>query len=201
MSSTRSEILAYFETNRQASAADLSRTMNLTIANIRHHLDILLEEGAIEIAGKTAPQGRGRPTLIYMPARRAADPDTHPLLSALLEEIETSRTALQRENRLKKLAARLVGAIQRKKTAIPQNFNHAVQRLEELGYHSRWEARAQGPQIILGRCPYAAVIDQHPILCSLDKHLLETMLEKKVEQREKITYRPEGPAQCVFHVK
>jgi predicted ArsR family transcriptional regulator len=66
--------------------------------------------------------------------------------------------------------------------------------LNQLHYQARWEAGAEGPRIILGQCPYAAVIGNHPELCRMDMSLLEGMLDTQVEQRVKL-----GPM-CIFLV-
>jgi predicted ArsR family transcriptional regulator len=76
-----------------------------------------------------------------------------------------------------------------------------MQRLNELNYQAHWEARADSPIIILGKCPYAPIIDQYPELCVMDKHLLETLLDVNVDQIMKIDRQPEGPQHCLFAIE
>jgi predicted ArsR family transcriptional regulator len=59
---SRQKILDYFRMHPIASAGELSRAMLMTPANARHHLNILVEQGALVQVGERAPaKGRGRP--------------------------------------------------------------------------------------------------------------------------------------------
>ena len=69
MQNTRQRILQYLEKNSQATAPELSQVLDLTQANIRHHLGVLENDGKIEVIGETPASGRGRPTLVFMAAR------------------------------------------------------------------------------------------------------------------------------------
>jgi hypothetical protein len=64
-----------------------------------------------------------------------------------------------------------------------------------MNYQARWEAGAEGPRIIFGLCPYAAIIEKHPELCRMDTALLGKMLGREAEQRLKL-----APV-CMFMLK
>jgi predicted ArsR family transcriptional regulator len=72
-----------------------------------------------------------------------------------------------------------------------------MDRLSALHYEPRWEARAAGPEIILGHCPFASIIARHPELCQLDAHLLEQGL---VRQAAKLEPNQRGLPICIFAV-
>jgi predicted ArsR family transcriptional regulator len=76
-----------------------------------------------------------------------------------------------------------------------------VQRLSPLGYRPRWEARPKGPHVVLGRCPYAAIIADHPELCQMDQLVLGDLLGSPVEQTAKLQAGPQGLPQCVFRMQ
>jgi predicted ArsR family transcriptional regulator len=73
-----------------------------------------------------------------------------------------------------------------------------VERLNGMHYQSRWEAGAEGPRIVLGHCPYAAVISKHPELCQMDAGLLTKLLGGDVRQTAKLEIGAGGLPYCVF---
>jgi predicted ArsR family transcriptional regulator len=67
-----------------------------------------------------------------------------------------------------------------------------------MHYQARWEAGADGPRVLFGRCPYAAVIEGHPELCQMDVSLLGNALGREVRQLGKIE---KAQGLCVFAVR
>lgn len=198
MQTTRQRILHYLKTNHQATAVELSQVLDMTPANIRHHLSVLEKDGRVEVVGQNPPEGRGRPNHIYMPTRQAQDHALDSLAGALLDEIESQSSPTQRDKQLKKLARRLSGSSQPTKTSITIRLGRSIQRLNELHYQAHWEAHPDGPQVFLNQCPYAQILDAHPELCQMDQYLLEHLLDAPVDQVEKISRSPEGPFHCRF---
>jgi predicted ArsR family transcriptional regulator len=70
-----------------------------------------------------------------------------------------------------------------------------LEKLNASHYMARWEAGAEGPRVILGMCPYAALIEKHPELCRMDTAMLSAYLGQDVKQRTKLS-----PV-CVFVMK
>lgn len=200
MQTTRKRILDYLNTNHNASALELSRAFRMTSANLRHHLRVLQHNGEIELVGQDAPDGRGRPSLRYIITNQAQDHSLGDLASALFEQIIGTRASKQRTKRLTQIADRLAGTPNLKGGSITQRLTAAVERLNELRYRAHWEAHTGGAQMILGQCPYAAIINKHPELCQMDAHLLAGMLGEAVTQTTKIDRSLEGVAACVFVV-
>jgi len=75
-----------------------------------------------------------------------------------------------------------------------------MQALNELNYEARWEAHADAPQVVLGHCPYAEIIDAHPELCQMDTFLLEILIGERAEQVEKLALNVRGWPYCLFRV-
>ena len=61
MDSTRQRILEQLSSKHSLSANDLSQALGTTAANMRHHLGILLQEGAVEIVDSGKVQGAAAP--------------------------------------------------------------------------------------------------------------------------------------------
>ena len=60
-----------------------------------------------------------------------------------------------------------------------------VEKLNQMNYHSRWEAGAEGPQIHFGHCPYEAIVERHPELCEMDVSLLSQLSSRPVLRETK----------------
>lgn len=210
MSTARQKIFRYIQKNRAVSAGEIARDLVMTAANARHHLSLLEKEGRIEALGTRAAGKRGgRPIKIYGVSRVLLGDGLPALSHHLLEEMLGSVNAPQRAGLLQKLAQRLASDFQERIPKSP-NFGHSlspmlrlaetVKDLNKLGYHARWEAHARGPRIILGHCPYAAIIEAHPELCEMDAALLEESLAQRVEQLAKLEGAEGGRPYCVFGV-
>jgi len=200
MQQTRQRILDFLDQWGSATARQLAKSFGMTAANLRHHLAVLETRKLIASIGNRPAEGRGRPEKIYaMAANQFAN--LEPLTRALLQTLAATELPRKSETRQKQLALSLLGSPTAVPNQITQRLVSAVRRLEPLGYKPRWEARLQEPQMVLGRCPYAAIIADHPELCRIDAHLLETLLAAPVEQTAKLQPGPQQVPQCVFLLK
>ena len=201
MTTARQEVFTYIRKRRAVSAFDIARDLAMTPANARHHIAILKKDGRIEEVGKRdAGIKGGRPTKIYGISRGILGDGLPALSHLLLDEMLGSVNAHQRADLLKKLGKRLASSCTRGSgnTSPMTHLAETVKYLNKLGYQSRWEAHAEGPRIILGQCPYSAIIQNHPELCEMDAALLEECLGERVKQIEKLA--GEGIRFCVFGV-
>jgi len=213
MATSRQRLLEYIKAHQVVTAADLSQALKMTEANARHHLDILSEQGLVETIGERPVQGRGRPQHLYSLSSRSLGDNLDKLAGALLEELagvreeqHTKEDLLSHkeveDEMLKRVAARILGEEAPTITALSltRKLFQAVQRLNELHYQARWEARTEAPRVILGRCPYTAVIAAHPELCRMDAFLLERLVNAEAEQAAKLAKDGRGLTYCVFKI-
>jgi len=201
MPTARQKIFAYIQKRRSVSAAEIARDLGMTSANARHHLSILKKNGQVEVLGKRAAGTRGgHPIKIYGLSRHILGDGLPSLSHHLLEEMLGSVNARQKASLLSKLGKRLASSCTRgsRPTSPMTRLAVTVKSLNKLGYQSRWEAHATGPRIILGHCPYAAIIREHPELCEMDAALLNECLGEPVTQISKL--EGEGIPFCVFGV-
>lgn len=201
MKTTRQRILEYLGNKPGASALEISRALSLTPANIRHHLRILLGEGAIEISAERVSGERGRPTLLYCLAQHARAHNLGGLASALLGVLLQAGNEEGRLRTLDEVAQRMVGQSELGAAHLTSRLNACIRRLDELSYRARWEAHAHGPRLILGHCPYAAILADHPELCQIDALLLQRLLGVPVAQVAKLVPHPQGGQVCIFHIR
>jgi len=197
---TRLRILDYLRKQQTASVRELSRALAMTGANIRHHLALLESNDVIEMIGQQR-EGRGRPGNIYSLSRRVLGDGLDELANAMLEVWLRDTTEAALESGLRSMAQRLGGTARPKADSLPtQRLSRLVDRLNELHYQSRWEAGMSGPNIILGHCPYAAIIASNPELCRMDAFLLEQWMDLPVEQTAKLQKSVKGYPYCAFRV-
>jgi predicted ArsR family transcriptional regulator len=193
---TRLRILDHFRKHQTASVRELSRLLGMTGANIRHHLAILESNDLIEIIGMRN-EGRGRPLHVYGLSRRVQGDGLDNLSGALLDIWNARSEGIDRLISLQSVSERMAGAFD-ENIPLMKRLVRTVERLNELHYQARWEASAAGPRIILGHCPYVAIISGHPELCQMDTFLLELRLGQTVIQTSKLQLNDKSLPFCAF---
>lgn len=207
MKTSRQQVLEYVTAQRLVSARDISRAMQMTDANARHHLNILVEQGVVAVVGQRSKQGKGRPVQMYGLSEQAAGHNLDRLAGSLLDELLDGQTREQQEQTLERLAGRMLktvqpadGEQQLQRSHLTRRLFQAVRQLNEFNYDARWEAHTLAPRLILGRCPYAAIAGRRPQICRLDHFLLQQLVEAPVEQIALRQADRSGVKQCIFVV-
>ena len=199
MTNTRRRILEYLESHDSATAVELSHALGVTAADIRHHINALREENVITVMGERPPAGRGRSSQLYSLTHQAMADNLDRLAKALLLESLQPLDSDERRAFLNRLAQRLVGEVS-SRGGLPSRLFLAVQRLNQLNYQARWEAHAGAPRIFFNRCPYAAILPEHPELCQLDALVLNALLGVPVSQVAKLARDRRGGTYCLFNI-
>ena len=196
---TRERILAYLQDHHIASVDVLSHAWGLTRADIRYHLNQLIKQGEIERIPRPAGQAltRGRPAQRYRLAAAFTQDNYPALCSALLVLLTAHLPSAEIHSRLKELAEILARQYQPPDSPI-QRYNLLVVFLNQQGYHARWEASPSGPRILLHNCPYAAILEDHPELCTFDLALLEHLAQAPFHQTARIDPLTGKPPTCIF---
>lgn len=189
MVTARQKVFAYLAKNRSASAREISRALKMSAAAVRHHLRVMTADGRLEMSFVRGRDGRGRPEKIFSLPRSALGDNLSALGDAVLTEAGTTV-------RMEALARRLAGESHFADHPIAKRLNLTVQQLNEMNYHSRWEAGPQGPRLIFGHCPYSKIIKKHPELCRMDEELIHQLMGDTALQIFKIG--ADGSATCVF---
>ena len=169
MKTSRQRVLEYVQAHYPVTAADLSQALRMTEANARHHLALLQGPGLIQPAGQRHPREKGRPSQLFMPSEKSLGDNLDQLAAALLEMVKEQGDPSNLDFTLQALAVRIaqpnfsmVAHQDNRSRSLTHRLTNAVQRLNQLHYQARWEAWRGAPRLILGHCPYAAIIDQHP---------------------------------------
>lgn len=193
MTTARQKVLAHLKKTRSASAREIARALDMSAANVRHHLGVLVSDGRVEVNAVLQRGGRGRPEKVYSLSQAALGDNLSVLADALLDDKINLETIGER-------IAQSQGMIGIANQPMAKRLSALVDKLNEMHYQARWEAGAEGPRVILGRCPYAKVIEKHPELCGLDVSLLEKSLGRPIAQTTKVETHARGVCPFVFQV-
>ncbi len=191
MTTARQKVLTYFSKTRTASAREISRALKMSAATVRHHLRVLASDGRLEMASAQGRNEKGRPEKVYSLPRSALGDNLAALSDVLLAEAGSGA-------RMEALAKRLVGESNFAGQPLVKRLNLTVDKLNQMNYHSRWEAGSEGPRIIFSHCPYASVIEKHPELCRMDETMLKEWMDQPVAQISKAG--KDGSSVCVFAI-
>ena len=191
MITARQKVLTYLTKTRSASAREIARGLKMSAATVRHHLRVMTADGRLEMSFVRRREGRGRPEKVYSLPRAALGDNLSMLGDAVLAEAGITV-------RMEALAKRLAGESNFASHPITKRLNLTVEKLNGMNYHARWEAGPQGPRMIFGHCPYAAIIGKHPELCKMDGALLDELMGDSATQMFKIG--KDGSSSCVFAI-
>jgi predicted ArsR family transcriptional regulator len=193
MTTARQKVLAHLKKTRAASAREIARALKMSAPNVRHHLSVLCSDGRVEFTAVNNREGRGRPEKMYSLSQAALGDNLSALTNALLTEAGSGLN-------VEALASHILNSSQFANLPVAKRLVLLVEKLDEMHYQSRWEAGAEGPRVIFGRCPYAKVIDAHPELCKMDAAMLGNSLGRPIVQLQKNETGARGACPFLFQV-
>ena len=198
MKSTRELILDFFGHKKlAASASELSQDLHLTKADIRYHLKQMLEQKIIEkIIIRPPVVHKGRPTQFFRLTVNSQANNFAFLAEALLSL--TIQSPLNNEILDQLVNCFIISIIPAKQRT--QQLNHLIVFLNEKGYQARWEAYVNGPRILFRNCPYAAILQKHPELCTMDAKVLSIFLKLPFHQTARIDLEHAKIPACIFMI-
>jgi predicted ArsR family transcriptional regulator len=196
----RHRVLAYLVKRPGVSAAQIGHALNISAASVRHHLAILRSDRRVLMWGEAHDGARGRPVKVYRASDSLLGDNLSMLSHSLLNEWPGGSGIRKEEHMVSVLAQGLLEQIGRAgdDVAATKKLASLIEGLNSVHYEARWEAGADGPRILLGHCPYSAIIERHPELCRMDAQLLEKQMDARANQVSKISTTPGGPAHCIF---
>lgn len=187
---TRQKVLTYLKKTQNASAREIARALKMSAPNVRHHLSVLCSDGRVEHVSINNREGRGRPEKIYSLSQAAMGDNLSALANALLTEAGSKL-------KVEAIANHILNSSQFINLPITKRLTLLVEKLNEMNYQARWEAGADGPRVIFGRCPFAKIIQGHPELCKIDGAMLKLALSQPVTQYARSETNTH-PAACPF---
>lgn len=192
MQPTTSDLIyQYLEKHPHSPPRELARALNLTITDVRYHLQHLTAAGLVERVCLESSAAPGRPATLFR-VKPACQPEAMLALTGHLLSLISA-------DGVPDFAQRLIPPEILVQSSMVVRISRFVQHLNSLGYEARWEPRPSMPVVEFRRCPYAALRSEHPICCELDRLQLVLAAGCRVTrlEREPCTFQlhPEEPAE------
>jgi predicted ArsR family transcriptional regulator len=195
-SSTRGRIITLLRRSSR-TVEELARELDLTHTAVRAHLAILERDGLVQ--QRSERRGSGKPSAVYdlAPAAEYLFPMVYSqLLYQLLEVLPERMTPDEVEMLLREVGRRM--ALQWKVPLgdMQVRLEAAVEVLNELGGLMEREIEEETLRIRGYRCPFAALVLEHPEVCCLAETLLTELVGVPVKEHCERT----GSVPCRFVV-
>jgi predicted ArsR family transcriptional regulator len=188
------------------TVAELARTLDMTEAGVRQHLDALAENGLVESHVRPS-EGRGRPPTVWSLTDLAQDlfPDRHDDLT--VELISAVRNALGADGLDKVIDARRVAQRTAYDKAVPKGPTlrarvDALARIRtEEGYVAEVVDDPEGNGVLLveHHCPICTAATSCPGLCGAELQLFRDVLGPKVEV-VRTQHIVSGDKRCAYRI-
>jgi predicted ArsR family transcriptional regulator len=196
----RRRITEILKENGSATVAQLADHLGMAQVSVRHHLDILVGEDLVELAGVQRHSGAGRPSQVYSLTPNAAKlfPQRHEALANnILAELKASLSSTEVRGILQRVAVRTAQDAPLPETdeTLDERLDRVAQFLTEHGYNARWETADGRYELHVCNCPYAGVADHHPELCSMDGAMVQALLPSSVREHARIA---NGAPRCSY---
>lgn len=198
MPNARQKILSFIIEQQSITVEELSKVFRVTPANIRHHLSILIEQGSIKVIGQKPAGPKGRPAQIYGSCQQSDQNNLDRLSDALLSILKHSPDHGGQEQWMVEIAKHIRSDFTSDFINPTRRLYSAIHSLNRMNYRAHWEAHVENPRIMLGHCPYQAVVNAHAELCQMDASLLEQLIGKPVRQVEKLRLNAKDLPECIF---
>jgi predicted ArsR family transcriptional regulator len=194
--STRGRIITLLRRSSR-TVDELAQALDLTHTAVRAHLAALERDGLVQ--QRSERRGSGKPSSVYdlAPAAEYLFPKSYgQLLDQLLEVLHGRMTPEEVETLLRKVGQRMAAPWKIPPGELRERLEAAVQVLNELGGLMERETGVETLCIRGYRCPFAAVVPEHPEVCRLAETLLSELVGIPMQEQCERT----GPVPCRFVV-
>ncbi|MFN8411917.1 MAG: ArsR family transcriptional regulator [Anaerolineales bacterium] len=194
MATARQKILSHLKKTRTASARELARALKMSAPNVRHHLSVLCSDGRVDFVAVNNREGRGRPEKMYSLSQAALGDNLSALTKAVLDVAGSTLST-------DAVAGQILEPSLFLNLTVTKRLALLVEKLNDMHYQARWEATADGPRVIFGRCPYGKVIDGHAELCKMDTAMVKKSLGRSVVLLQKGESSTHGGCPFLFQIQ
>jgi predicted ArsR family transcriptional regulator len=195
-SSTRGRIITLLRRSSR-SVDELAQALDLTHTAVRAHLATLERDGLVQ--QRSERRGNRKPSSVYdlAPTAEFLFPQSYSqLLSKLLEVLQGQMTPEEGEELLRTVGRRMAAEWTIPPGELNVRLEAAVEVLNKLGGLMERETGEETLSIRGYRCPFAAVVLEHPEVCHLAESLLTELVGVPVQECCERT----GPVPCRFVV-
>lgn len=194
--STRGQIITLLRRSSR-TVDELAQELNLTHTAVRAHLAVLERDGLVQ--QRSERRGSGKPSSVYdltSSAEYLFPKSYGQLLDQLLDVLSERVAAGEVEMLLREVGRRMAAQWKIPSGELPVRLEAAVEVLNELGGLMERETEGETLCIRGYRCPFTAVVREHPEVCHLTETLLTELVGVPVQEHCERT----GPVPCRFVV-
>jgi len=194
--STRGRIVTLLRRSSH-TVDELAQALDLTHTAVRAHLAALERDGLVQ--QRSERRGSGKPSAVYdlTPAAEYLCPKSYSqLLDQLLDVLGERTTADEVETLLREVGRRIASRWHVPSRDLRVRLEAAAEVLNELGGLMERETEGETLCILGYRCPFAAVVLEHPEVCHLAETLLSELVGVPIQEQCERT----GPVPCRFVV-
>ncbi|MEO9246204.1 HTH domain-containing protein [Citricoccus nitrophenolicus] len=214
--STRDRVLQVVLTQGPVSAARVGEELGLTAAAVRRHLDVLSEEGSVEVKLVSGNRGAGRPSRRYVVSRAGQSRLGNDYLEVAVQALDHLGAAAGRDA-VRAVARERFAAVEERyrqaigTTADLKERTHALARvLDDEGFAASVRTVGQpgtstapgqhtlrAAQICQGHCPLQDLAAHFPEFCEEETELFARLLGVDVRR---LATLPAGGHVCTTHI-
>jgi predicted ArsR family transcriptional regulator len=183
---TRRQIYLYARDSDGVTAADIAQRFALHPNVARHHLDKLAAGGYLGVSLDHGGSGAGRPSKRYRRSMQAAALPAPPRPDGLLVTLLVRALDLLEPEVAERVAEEVGDEYGRSLAAqmAPGDSQRSMRAamlaiadsLTAQGFAAHAESRGISTAIVRDHCPFGDVVSQHPVLCALDRGMVQGML-------------------------
>lgn len=202
MHRTRRTILHFLREHGAGSVEALAEAVELAPVTVRHHLNLLRDEGLVDVAAE--PSGRGRPKHVYRLSQAGGqavvEDNRFAVLTARLLDAMRAADRDQVEGVFAAMAETIAEAHRSDYAERPveARLDAVVALLADEGFTTRWDRDDDGFVLHQLSCPFHALGEQHREVCCMDERLIEAVVGGAVERED---WRMDGGATCVYRIR
>ncbi len=183
-----------------ATVDQLASAAGVSPVTVRHHLNGLLADGLIE--SEPVRRKVGRPYHVYSLSEAGLElfPKKYFALSSrLLDELKDRFSAEIVNDLFQSLVQRIIA--DHRHEFEPLDFearlDYLMRLLADEGFLAKWERKGDAYHINEFSCPFISIGQQHAEICTLDRALIEAVMDTKIEQHSCMLH---GDDCCQFTV-
>ncbi|MBE2222435.1 MAG: DeoR family transcriptional regulator [Anaerolineae bacterium] len=199
---TRDVILHTLKSSNQLKVEELAEAADVSPVTVRHHLNSLQADGLIEVS--SIRRKVGRPFYVYSLSEGGHElfPKKYVhLTNMLLDELKLHLPEEQVNELFGNAVQRIVEEHRSQFDKLPfeARLTYLMDMLADEGFLAKWEKTDVGEEykIIQYSCPYLSVGAKHDEVCTLDKELIISVMQKPISQQSCML---EGDECCQFTI-
>ncbi len=184
---TRRQIYLFARDGEGVTAAEIAKRFALHPNVARHHLDKLAAGGYLEVHLDHSPTGAGRPSKRYRRSTRATTLEIPPRPDELMITLLVRALSLLEPGVAEKMAQEVgeeygrMLATQMSPGDSQRSSRTAMLAVADAltahGFAAHAEQRAASMSIIRDHCPFGEVASEHPVLCAVDRGMVQGLME------------------------